>query len=423
MKTRLIILVIMGVSLSARSQFTIIPTGTNADITGLVLHNDTIIITGREFSVPGSSNFFAKTSDLGNSLLAFIPPGLAGYRNFDFQVVQNTYYVLSIQSNPYEHNKVLKSSDFGNSWIELYDTAGLFMTLTMLDTTFGIMTGTFGAYAITQGSDANWMMQDSLYSSITASAIYGDSTILMMTIGGVAYLSEDRGQNWNWVTGISNIFRKIQYINEDTIYAISQQGSNKSYFYYSFNGGYNWSWTTVGHHNPSSTTSYYGLMYDMHFDTPQHGYLVGNLYGTSIISETNDYGQTWTPWVIPYNNKLLSLLNINDSIAFIGGSNGLLLKWDKTIPLTNVLGIEDAHIDSNFSIYPNPANENITIQMSENPDGAIIIITNTMGQTVYRKNVTGNSATISLSEFLNGIYFVEVQTGNQRAVKKVIVEH
>jgi len=426
MKTVMTIMVFLGVSLYARSQFTIIPTGTNADITGLVLHNDTIIITGREFSVPGSPNFFAKTFDLGNSLLTFTPPGPIGYRNFDFQVVQNIYYILSIQSNPYEHNKVLKSSDYGNSWIELYDTTGLFLTMTMLDTTFGIMTGTFGAYAMTQGSDTNWMMQDSLYSSITASAIYGDSTILMMTVGGVAYLSEDRGQNWNWVTGISDIFRKIQFINEDTVYAISQKGSNKSYFYYSFDGGYSWNWNIVGQ---SSPTSYYGLMYDMYFDSPQHGFLVGsypysNPYGTSIIAETNDYGQTWTPWVAPFNSKFLSILNVNDSLAFIGGANGLLLKWDKTISLASVLNTNDLPFyETPISIFPNPANENFTIQLSEKSISSEITITNIMGETVLQKRINDNSATIPVTEYPNGVYIITITKDNQKTVRKLIIQH
>lgn len=422
MKTLMTIIVFLGVSLSARSQFTIIPTGTNAYIRDLILHNDTIVISGqKDNSTIGNTNYFAKSFDYGNSIIPLTPPGPYGYYNYNFQIVQNTYYILSIQSNPYEHNKVLKSSDFGNSWIELYDTAGYFLTLTMLDTTFGIMTGTFGAYAMTQGSDTNWMMQDSLYSSITASAIYGDSTVLMMTLGGVAYLSEDRGQNWNWITGISNIFRKIQFINKDTIYAISQKGSNKSYFYYSFNGGYTWNWNTVGQ---SSPTSYYGLMYDMYFDSPQHGYLVGDLYGTSIIAETNDYGQSWTPWVAPFNSKFLSILNVNDSITFIGGSNGLLLKWDKTIPLTSVLSIDDISSSGNQTlIFPNPANEYFTVQLSEKSFSSEITITNIMGEIVLQEGINSNSATIPISEYPSGVYIITVTENNQKIVRKLIIQH
>ncbi|MFN3917628.1 MAG: T9SS type A sorting domain-containing protein [Flavobacteriales bacterium] len=425
MKTAMLIMVFLGVSLSARSQFTVIPTGTSAYIRDLDLHNDTIVISGqKDNSIPGSTNYFAKSYDYGNSLVPFIPPGPYTYYNYNFQVVQNTYYILSIQSNPYEHNLVLKSTDFGNSWNILYDTAGLFLTLTMLDTTFGIMTGTFGAYAMTQGSDTNWLMQDSLYSSITASAIYGDSTVLMMTLGGVAYLSEDRGQNWNWITGISDIFRKIQFINEDTIYAISQKGSNKSYFYYSFDGGYSWSWNTVGGYNSVGWTSYYGLMYDMYFDSPQHGYLVGDLYGTSIIAETNDYGQSWTPWVAPFNSKFLSILNVNDSIAFIGGSNGLLLKWDKTIPLSSVLSIDDISSSENQTlIFPNPANEYFTVQLSKKSFSSEITITNIMGEIVLQEGISGYSATIPISEYPNGVYIITVTENNQKIVRKLIIQH
>jgi photosystem II stability/assembly factor-like uncharacterized protein len=425
MKIWYVLVVISGVSLAAHSQFTVIPTGTNSDITGLELHNDTIIITGREFSIPGSTNYFAKTYDFGNSLTTLTPPGPFGYRNFDFQVVQNNYYILSVQSNPYEHNYALKSTDFGNTWYTLYDTAGLFFTLTMLDTTFGIMTGTFGDYAMTQGGDDNWLMQDALYSGISASAIYGDSTILMLSMGGYAYLSENRGQSWGWCLSGSGYSapRKIQFLNQDTIYAIYQDGANKTFFHFSFNGGCNWSWTTVGHDNIDGTTSYYGSMYDMYFDSPQHGYLVGDLYGTAIIAETNDYGQTWTQWVLPFNNKLLSILNVNDSIAFIGGSNGLLLKWDKTVPLDNVLSNEDLQPDVKISLYPNPANESVTIEVPENMDRSELIFTNMIGQTVLRKNVTSTSVTMDLTGFSNGIYFVHVQNGNQRITKKLIVQH
>lgn len=422
MKTWIGLVVILGVSFTAHSQFTVIPTGTNSDITGLELHNDTIIITGREFSVPGSTNYFAKTYDLGNSLATLTAPGPFGYGNFDFQVVQNNYYILSVQGYPYEHNYVLKSTDFGNTWNALYDTTGLFLTLTMLDTTFGIMTGTFGAYAMTQSGDENWLMHESLYSGISASAMYGDSTILMLSMGGYAYLSENRGQNWDWCNAGSNIPRKIQFLDEDTVYAIYQHGANKTYFHYSYNGGCNWSWATVGHNNTDGTTSYYGLMYDMYFDSPQHGYLVGDLYGTAIISETNDYGQTWTPWVAPFNNKFLSILNVNDSLSFIGGSNGLLLKWDKTVPLDNVLSNEDVHPDINISLYPNPASESVTIQFPENIGRSEIIFTNMLGQTVLRKNVTSKSVTIDLTGFSNGSYFVHVQNGNQRITKKLIVQ-
>lgn len=426
MKTVMTIIVFLGVSLLARSQFTIIPTGTNAYIRDLVLHNDTIVISGQKNNTTiGNTNYFAKSFDYGNSVIPLTPPGSFEYYNYNFQIVQNNYYILSVQSNPYEHNKVLKSSDFGNSWIELYDTAGLFNTLTMLDTTFGIMTGTFGAYAMTQGNDTNWMMQDSLLSSITASAIYADSTILMLSVtGGYTYLSTNLGQSWNWCNGVSNIPRKIQFLNEDTIYAFSQKGSNKTYFHYSVNGGCNWSHSTVGHNNPSGTTSYYGLMYDMYFDSPHHGYLVGDLYGTSIIAETNDYGQTWTPWAAPFNNKFVSLLNVNDSIAFIGGANGLLLKWDKTIPMTSVLGIDDISSSENqISIFPNPANEYFTIQLPEKSFSSEIIITNMLGEIVFQKHINGNSATIPTSEYPNGVYIITVTENSQKTVRKLIIQH
>src|SRR5690606_15721306 len=107
------------------------------------------------------------------------------YTIIDFQIKSNSYYVMSIQGAPYLHNYVLKSVDFGETWIELYDTVGLFYTFTMVDTAFGIMGGTSGGYAMTEGNDTSWAM-DSLYSLLGASAYYDDSTLIILPIHGMS---------------------------------------------------------------------------------------------------------------------------------------------------------------------------------------------------------------------------------------------
>jgi len=79
--------------------------------------------------------------------------------------------------------------------------------------------------------------------------------------------------------------------------------------------------------------------------------------------------------------------------------------------------------DVKISLYPNPANESVTIEVPENMDRSELIFTNMIGQTVLRKNVTSTSVTMDLTGFSNGIYFVHVQNGNQRITKKLIVQH
>ncbi|MCX6245331.1 MAG: FG-GAP-like repeat-containing protein [Bacteroidetes bacterium] len=65
----------------------------------------------------------------------------------------------------------------------------------------------------------------------------------------------------------------------------------------------------------------------------------------------------------------------------------------------------------NFTIYPNPANQFVIIKpLKQNNNGPYeILVTNTLGQPVYRSSVnTGNSASVSLESFPTGLYFISI---------------
>ena len=60
-----------------------------------------------------------------------------------------------------------------------------------------------------------------------------------------------------------------------------------------------------------------------------------------------------------------------------------------------------------WSIYPNPASEHIRISgMFKNP---VVTIRNVSGQTVYFSNNTTDE--ISITNWVKGVYFVNVQDG------------
>ena len=316
---------ILCLCFEATAQFEVVPTGTTSPIENLVMHDDTLIISGK-------FNYFAKSFDFGETVAPLVVPGLPGYANFDFQVVQDKYYVLSVEGAPYEHNYVLKSDDNGFSWNTQYDTSGLFFTLTMLDTTYGVMGGTAGAFAMTQGNDNFWLL-DTLFSAILASEAYGDSTMIMMANLSFCYVTNDRGNIWNWISGPSEQHEEIQFLDEDTVYAIAHQGTlgPNSFFYYSNNGGYSWSTVSIGYNSSTLSFDYYSKVFDLYFDSPQHGYILGYNYDLdeAMILETNDFGINWTMNPIGIEEELYTFLNVNDSLAFLGGENGLVLKWDK----------------------------------------------------------------------------------------------
>jgi hypothetical protein len=98
--------------------------------------------------------------------------------------------------------------------------------------------------------------------------------------------------------------------------------------------------------------------------------------------------------------------------------------WEYTPDSTT--GVADFEFEnSKVTVYPNPAKDfiNISIPETENKNLEITII-DALGRSVYKTqyeiNNTKSEIKINLSNFLNGIYFVEVTNGKEKAIKKFI---
>ncbi len=88
-------------------------------------------------------------------------------------------------------------------------------------------------------------------------------------------------------------------------------------------------------------------------------------------------------------------------------------------PIKITVGIRE--IENSFSIYPNPANESLTMQFTI-PVKSVKIL-NDMGAVVYSNTKVGQNGIlkVNVSSFEPGIYFVQVMTDKGIATKKVTV--
>ena len=94
-----------------------------------------------------------------------------------------------------------------------------------------------------------------------------------------------------------------------------------------------------------------------------------------------------------------------------GSNSGHVRVYD----LSEVLSTETNSI-SNFNIYPNPATQQITLDL-ENSILKEVSIYNNLGQKVKRSK----SKTINTSQLTSGIYFVTVETEQGKSTKKLII--
>jgi len=88
-------------------------------------------------------------------------------------------------------------------------------------------------------------------------------------------------------------------------------------------------------------------------------------------------------------------------------------------PIIIAVGIRE--LENSFSIYPNPANESLTMQFTV-PVNTVKIL-NDMGAVVYSSEKVGQNGIlkVNVSSFEPGIYFVQVTTDKGIATKKVTV--
>ena len=80
--------------------------------------------------------------------------------------------------------------------------------------------------------------------------------------------------------------------------------------------------------------------------------------------------------------------------------------------------------NNNLIVYPNPAKEKITIQMTTSNFIKDIKLIDMLGRTIKVEHFTSSnlSETLQLKEVTNGTYFIEVTTdSNKKEIKKIIV--
>lgn len=79
--------------------------------------------------------------------------------------------------------------------------------------------------------------------------------------------------------------------------------------------------------------------------------------------------------------------------------------------------------ENSISIYPNPTNNIITVELEQIYTNTSITINNALGQTVVEEPLTSKLQQIDVSELAEGLYFVNISSGIHRKQLKLIVQH
>jgi len=86
---------------------------------------------------------------------------------------------------------------------------------------------------------------------------------------------------------------------------------------------------------------------------------------------------------------------------------------------------ENTNLANSLKVYPNPAHDHFTIMLPADNEPVHIKLTNLLGSVVYDEKVSGTNkekVTINTSNNAKGVYFLTVETKNEKATKKIVIE-
>lgn len=117
-------------------------------------------------------------------------------------------------------------------------------------------------------------------------------------------------------------------------------------------------------------------------------------------------------------------LNRQLTISTLTADTVLNYCWDKCVPCS-AAGFQLVNNQSNFSLYPNPANNNVNVSFNSLGNSKIEIF-NAIGQKVNTQNLgdllPGNyKQNVSTENLTQGIYFVKLTSGNKSETKTMSI--
>jgi len=207
----------------------------------------------------------------------------------------------------------------------------------------------------------------------------------------------------------SNFYGSAFEIDYDP--SIIVPGSEKFWYWNSWVGGINQSKITFSKINSGIGKIYAALVKTTHNDTSGYGRVATLQF---VLSNTITPQQLYLTVLngTKINNVGTdnSLISGTDSVSIVSGSTEV-----------NLLSLDKA------GIYPNPNNGTFLLDIPLVAGTAYSIqIQNSLGQVVYFERVgsktTSSKRNISMPDKTRGLYFLVIQSGEKRVVRKIVVE-
>lgn len=274
--------------------------------------------------------------------------------------------------------------------------------------------------------------------------ITGTNSNFSLSQSSGTYITYFTSVDFNFLQGSATaVINSTDFINDSSIIANITVPANTSIGEYSVNA-YNYldgsmshefqvyenclSYYTANYKNSSnsfaltldSVTSALGTQFLWNFgdgatstdETPTHTYSTDAIYNVCLTTTTS----TGEP--CSYCHEIG--INPFGETVRAAGFSLTVVRHDGTT--TGIEEVNDNSGGASFIIYPNPANDLITIRQSEGSNNSMVSIYSIKREVLHQQKLNNASTEIDISSFAKGIYIVEVTSDESSEVVKLVKE-
>jgi hypothetical protein len=153
-----------------------------------------------------------------------------------------------------------------------------------------------------------------------------------------------------------------------------------------------------------------------------------NVTQSANVLTSNEVGANYQ-WIKCNPDTTISGANSSSYIATANGDYAVIVTKNGCKDTSNChsvkgLGYIESNLTADINIYPNPTNHYLIIENSQPFNNANIQLKDISGRIIFElKKQKGNKIQFDISEFINGIYFLELQDEKTRWNQRIKIIH